>query len=75
MTVSVFPPHPTNGFAEYQARVGEYRVQGKTLSSAIAHAVEAVEAGGGEIRALKVIVQKLGGTSFLAMHNWRGAKS
>ena len=66
MTVSVFPPHPENGFTEYQARVGEHWVQGKSLSSAIANAVEAVEADGGEIQALKVIVQKLGGDEFFS---------
>lgn len=66
MTISVFPPHPDNGFREYQARVGEFWVQGKSLGNAISNAVEAVEARGGKISSLRVIVQELGGDNFFS---------
>jgi|GEM_PF-6478240 len=66
MTISVFPPHPDNAYPEYQARIGELWVCGKTLSGTIANAIEAAEASGNKISALKVIVQELGGDAFFS---------
>lgn len=66
MTISVFPPHPDNGFREYQAQVGDVWVRGTSLGGAIANAVDTLEAHGGKISALNVVVQELGGDEFFS---------